>query len=63
MNCLPLLTVLTFLPLAGGLVVIGLAAEQKNLARRLGLEIGFAALALALVIWSGFDSNLRQAPI
>jgi NADH-quinone oxidoreductase subunit M len=57
MNCLPLLTVLTFLPLAGGLVVIGLAAEQKNLARRLGLGIGFAALALALVIWSGFDST------
>jgi NADH-quinone oxidoreductase subunit M len=56
MNHLPLLTVLTFLPLVGGLVVIGLAAERKNLARRLGLGLGFAALALAMVIWSGFDS-------
>ena len=51
MNGLPLLSILTFVPLLGGLVVVGLGAEQKRLARWLSLGLSFAALALALMLW------------
>ncbi len=56
MNALSPLTLLTFLPLVGGGIVIGLGAEQKKLARGLALGCSFAALGLALVLWSRFNS-------
>ena len=56
MNGLPLLSILTFVPLLGGLVVVGLGAEQKRLARWLSLGLSFAALALVLVLWHRFSS-------
>jgi NADH-quinone oxidoreductase subunit M len=57
MNGPPLLTVLTLLPLIGGLVVVGLGREQKRLARGLALGFGFGALLLALVLWFQFDPS------
>src|ERR1039458_10669731 len=57
MNGLPLLSILTFVPLLGGLVVVGLGAEQKRLARWLSLGLSFAALALALMLWHRFSST------
>jgi len=57
MTSLPLISILTFLPLVGGLVLLGLGPAQKNLARRTALGISFAALALALVLWFFFRSN------
>jgi NADH-quinone oxidoreductase subunit M len=56
MKGLPLLTLLTLTPLVGGLLVIGLDAEQKRLARWLSLGFGFAALALTLLLWHRFDA-------
>ena len=56
MNGLPILTLLTLLPLIGGLVVIGLGAEQKRLARWLSLGFALGALALALLLWHQFNS-------
>lgn len=56
MNAFPLLTTLTLTPLVGALIVIGLDAEQKRLARRLSLAFSFIALALALALWGQFDS-------
>ena len=41
MNGFPILTLLTLMPLIGGLVVVGLGAEQKRLARWLAL--GFSS--------------------
>jgi len=55
MNGFPFITVLTLLPIFGGLVVIGLPAEQRTLARRLGFAFSLAALALTLVICARFD--------
>jgi len=55
MNGAPLLTALTLLPLVGGTVVIGLAPDQKQLARRLGLGFSLAGLALAMVLWARFN--------
>ena len=48
MNGFPWLTVLTLLPLFGGLVVIGLRDQQK-LARKLTLISSFLALGLTKV--------------
>ena len=56
MNALPLLTLLTFLPFIGALMVVGLAQEKKQLARWLSLGFSLGALALALVLWHQFDS-------
>jgi NADH-quinone oxidoreductase subunit M len=57
MNALPWLTVLTFLPLAGGAVVVGLGAEQKKLVRWLSLGLSLAVLALVLGLWSQFKAG------
>ncbi|HEX7470203.1 MAG TPA: NADH-quinone oxidoreductase subunit M, partial [Verrucomicrobiae bacterium] len=54
MNGLPILTILTLLPLVGGIIVAGL--QNKRLARNLALAIGFASLALALVLWKSFNA-------
>jgi NADH-quinone oxidoreductase subunit M len=56
MHALPLITVLTLVPLIGGFLVIGLPPEQKKLARRLALGASFVALALALVLWTRFNA-------
>ena len=56
MNAPPLLTLLTFTPVVGALAVIGLAQEQKRLARWLSLGCSLLALGLTLVLWHYFDS-------
>ncbi|MSU57332.1 MAG: NADH-quinone oxidoreductase subunit M [Pedosphaera sp.] len=57
MNDLPILTIITLLPLIGGLIVVGLGAEQKGLARKLALAFSFASLALAMGLWKQFDTT------
>jgi NADH-quinone oxidoreductase subunit M len=54
-NDFPFITVLTFLPLVGGLILVGLKSDQQHLARRLGLAFGLLSLGLVLVIWQRFD--------
>jgi NADH-quinone oxidoreductase subunit M len=56
MNGLPLLTILTLVPLLGALVVAGVASEQQRLARWLSLGFSLGALALTLVLWHQFNS-------
>jgi NADH-quinone oxidoreductase subunit M len=55
MNSFPWLTALTFLPLLGGVVVIGLRDQQK-LARKLTLAISFLSLGLTLLLWQNFNA-------
>jgi len=57
MTALPLITILTLVPLIGAVVVVGLDEANKRLARRLALGISFVGLALALVLWRQFDSG------
>ena len=57
MNAFPFLTTLTLLPLVGGLLVVGLGPDNKQLARRLSLAVSLAALALALVLWVRFNAS------
>src|SRR5207247_2802130 len=55
MNGFPLLTALTLVPLLGGLIVVGLDARRKDLARGLALTSSLAALGLAILVWKNFD--------
>jgi NADH-quinone oxidoreductase subunit M len=57
MSGLPLITLLTLLPLVGGIIVLGLGREQKALARGLTLGCSFASLLLVLLLWRRFDPS------
>ena len=54
MKGLPILTLLTLLPLIGGIIVVGL--QDKQLARRLALGFSYLSLGLALGLWKSFDA-------
>jgi NADH-quinone oxidoreductase subunit M len=51
----PWLTALTFTPLVGGLLLLGL--ERKSLARWLALGINLLTLTMAVLIWLNFDTR------
>jgi NADH-quinone oxidoreductase subunit M len=53
-NGLPILSIITFLPLIVGIIIAGLG-EQKKLARGLALASSLLSLVLALVLWRTFD--------
>ncbi len=55
MNGLAILTLLTLLPIIGGIIVVGL--QDKQLARRMALGFSFLSLALALGLWRSFDAS------
>lgn len=55
MNGFPWLTVITLVPLVGGVVVLGLSG--RNLARVTAFGFSLLALALALMLWGKFDSG------
>jgi NADH-quinone oxidoreductase subunit M len=56
MNGLPWLTILILVPLFGGIIVAGLGAEQRRLARGLTLAFSLVALTGALCLWKHFDA-------
>ena len=56
MNGFPIISVITFLPLFGAILIIGLAADQKNLARLLALGFSFISLALTFFLWVRFNT-------
>ncbi len=58
MNAFPFITVLTFLPIVGAIVVAGLRPQQKRLARGLGLVFSLLGLALAVLLWTRFQPAL-----
>jgi NADH-quinone oxidoreductase subunit M len=52
---LPILTLITLLPLVAGIIVAGLG-EQKQLARKIALISSFLSLGLVLVLWKNFNA-------
>jgi NADH-quinone oxidoreductase subunit M len=50
------LTILTLVPFIGGIVVAGLGAERKSLARGLALAASFIALGGAVCLWMHFNA-------
>ena len=58
MNALPVLSILTALPVAGALILLALSGGQnKNLIRWTAIAFSFLSLALTLILWSHFDPS------
>jgi NADH-quinone oxidoreductase subunit M len=55
MSGLPILTILTLLPLVCGIIVVGL--HNQKLARQLALLSSFISLALAIALWISYDKS------
>ena len=53
---LPWLSILTLVPLFGGILVVGLGPEQRRLARALALAFGVVGLVGALCLWKHFNA-------
>jgi NADH-quinone oxidoreductase subunit M len=53
---LPILTLITLLPLIAGIIVAGLG-EQKKLARSIACVSSLLSLALAVLLWRSFDTS------
>ncbi len=51
----PILTVITFVPLLGAILIFFVPKERESLITRLAIAIGFVVLILALVLWFSYD--------
>ena len=56
MSTLPLLTLLTLVPLLGGVATL-LASSRPNLSRRIAFAASLLALAGAALLWAEFDTG------
>lgn len=63
MNGVPLITILTFLPLIGGLLVFATRHNKPQFSRRLALAFSFATLVLTFFIWAKFDQQLGSVQL
>ena len=57
MKPLPILTLLTAIPLAGAVLVALLGSERRKLARAVGFAASLLALAVAGAVWAAFDKT------
>ena len=57
MHGMDLLSLLIWLPIAGGLVVLAVDDAHARLARWLALIVSLATLALCVPLWQGFDAT------
>ena len=55
MSGYPLLSLMTLLPILGGLIVLGLDRDQKQFARRLAFVVSLGVLGMVLLLWHRFD--------
>lgn len=53
----PWITILTLIPLLGGMVVLSLPAKREREARWFGLGLSFVSLLLAVGLWGAFDKS------
>jgi NADH-quinone oxidoreductase subunit M len=58
MSAVPMISVLTAVPLVGTAAILCLAPKNNKLARRLAFGFSFLALAMVLVMWHRFDPAL-----
>lgn len=54
----PLLTLLTWLPILGGFVVLGIGDRSPELARRVTLVIAVIAFLLSIPLYTNFDTSI-----
>lgn len=60
MKAIPLITILTAVPLIGAFGVLGLGAKNRTLARGLALTVAFIAFAITLILWQRFNPTLGE---
>jgi NADH-quinone oxidoreductase subunit M len=56
MSSISVITILTFVPFAGALILAFGRNQDKNLTRRFALGASFISLAIALAMWKRFDA-------
>lgn len=61
MNSWPLLSLLIWLPIIGGIAVLALGEKRADTARWLGLGLAAVTLLLSLPLWTGYDSSQNTA--
>ena len=54
---LPLLSLVVWLPILGGFLVLALGSNSDNAARRLALVVSIVTFLVSLPLWSGFDTS------
>ncbi|MCP5141582.1 MAG: NADH-quinone oxidoreductase subunit M [Chromatiales bacterium] len=54
---LPLLSLVIWLPIIGGFLILALGSNADNAARRLALVVSIATFLISLPLWTGFDSS------
>ena len=52
-----MISILTFLPLAGGLIILALARRSRDSARIVAFLFALASLVLAILLWAGFEPS------
>src|SRR5579859_196375 len=57
MSTVPWITILTLVPLLGGIIVLGLPADRQRQARWMGLGLSLVSLAIALGLWAAFQKD------
>lgn len=60
MKHFPIISILTFMPLIGAILLAGLNGMSKQLARRMSLAFALAGLGLAALLWTHFDSSSSE---
>ena len=56
-----LLTLITFLPLVGGALILLTPAKRDNLVRGIAVFTSLVVFALTLILWKGFDAAALTA--
>ncbi len=54
---LPILSIVIWLPIIGGLLVLGSGDKAPNVSRWLALFVAVATFVLSILLWTGFDSS------
>lgn len=60
MNEFPLLTLIIWLPIIGGIVVLASGEQSANISRWTALAFAVLTFLISLVLWIGFDSTTAQ---
>jgi NADH-quinone oxidoreductase subunit M len=63
MSSFPIITILTFVPFAGALVLAFARRDNKTLSRNFAFGTALVSLALALVLWRVFDASAASFSI
>jgi NADH-quinone oxidoreductase subunit M len=57
---LPILSIVIWLPIIGGLLVLGSGDKAPNVSRWLALFVAVATFVLSILLWTGFDSSTAE---